>query len=477
MDYQKLVDGIETMTCIISAERFPDGSCGNVRLVAGNKAYIDSIENTQNVTSSQMLSNRFIPDSPYEKYIPKDLNFENAVFRCALEKKPYHTYIHPDRYSFWIDVYMLPLLSDEPNKGYCSYSMELTMNVNSDKMSNLSASVSSAVLKTCIKLKGGSDIKKVMGDVLNDIREICGAGRCCILLTNYKEHACSVLCQSVSPDETVIPMEEHMANTPGGFFEIAKTWPDTIAGSTCLIIRNAREMDVLKERNPRWHASLMDAGVQSLVLFPLIYNEEILGYIWAVNFDTDNADNIKDILELTTHLIASEIANYQLMERLRIIGTIDMLTGVLNRNAMNNRVDGFAEDTAVSRFGVIFADLNGLKKINDTQGHAAGDCLLKNAANKLRESFGDCEIYRAGGDEFMILACNLPESELVSRVEKLREESRQPGGITPDVVSFSLGLCCETNLSAIRAAMRKADERMYADKECYYQQFAERWRK
>ena len=473
MKYQEFADSIEAMTCIISVKKFPDGGTGDIRIVTGNKAYIDSIENSQNIASAQMLHNQFIPDSPYEKYIPKDLNFEHAVSNCVFQKHPYHTYIHPDRYSFWMDIYMLPLASDDPEIGYCAYTMELTTQNSSDKMSNLSASASAAVLKTSLKLKGSHDIQKSVGDVLDDIREICNARRCCVLLTNYAKRLCSVLCQSVAPDERVISMEEYMQNTPGDFFDIVDTWQDTIAGSTCLIIRNDREMRVLKKRNPLWHDSLKTAGIKSLVLFPLTYNDEVLGYIWAVNFNTENADNIKEILELVTHLIAAEIANYQLVEQLRVIGMMDMLTGVYNRNAMNNRVDSITQSEVelTERFSVIFADLNGLKKMNDTEGHSAGDKLLKDAAKLLRESFKESEIYRAGGDEFMILSCNIPREELEMRVERLRRYSEKPGN-----VSFSLGLCCDSGAKDIRMAMRKADEQMYLDKERYYQLFAKRWR-
>lgn len=474
MDFQSFVDNIEPMTCVISVETFPDGSYGNIRLVAGNRAYIDSIENPGNVASAQMLNNKFIPNSPYEKYIPKDLNFEDAIYRCAMLKKPFHTYIHPERYSFWIDMYMMPLASKEPNIGYCTYTQEFTEEVNSEKMSNLSAAVSSTVLQTTFKLKGSKDFKKTMEEVLDDIRKICAADRCCILLTDYKARQCSVLCQSIVEGLDIIPMEDHIKNDFDDFFDVVDTWQDTIAGSTCLIIKNDRDMEVLKKRNPLWFESLKKADVDSLVLFPLEYNDGILGYIWAVNFDTGNAMNIKEVLELTTHLIASEIANYQLVDRLRVMGTVDMLTGVYNRNAMNNRVDWFirSDDKKPDCFGIVFADLNGLKQMNDKDGHGAGDRLLKAAAAVLNDVFYDSEIYRAGGDEFMIIAINITEDELEKRVERLRRDSEDP-----DNVSFALGLYYDNGENDIRKAMRTADERMYKDKERYYQLFPDRRRK
>ncbi len=474
MDFQNFVDRIEPMTVVISVEKFADGSFGNIRLVAGNKAYVDSIENPGHMSAAHMLNNKFIPGSPYEKYIPKDLNFEAACSQCAFKKKPYHTYIHPDRYSFWIDMYMMPLASDDPNIGYCSYTQELTFEKNDDRMSDISADISSAVLKTTLKLRGGKDFKHNMEQVINGILEICAAERCCVFLTDFHERKCSVLSHVMAPGVHAVSMEKIIENEYDDFFSIVETWPDTIAGSTCIIITNKNDMEVLKERNPVWHESLVKAGVESLVLFPLEYSDETLGYIWATNFDTENAIKIKDTLELTTRLIASEIANYQLVDKLRILGTVDVLTGVNNRNAMNNRVDWFlrSNDKKPATIGVIFADLNGLKQKNDKEGHGAGDKLLKDAANILTDIFYDGEVYRAGGDEFMIIDCEATKEELEKRVEKLRKDSEDPNNI-----SFALGFCFDDGEGDIRKAMRTADERMYADKERYYTRFPERRRK
>ena len=165
MNYQEIVDGFVLTTCILSIEKLPDGGYGNIRIVAGNKPYIDSIENPANGASAHMLNNKFIPDSPYEKYIPKDLNFEQAVYKSAILKTPIHTYLKPERFFCWLNQYILPIESDDPNKGYCSYSMQITMEANSEMMSNVSASASSAVLETCIKLRGSTDFKKTLHEI------------------------------------------------------------------------------------------------------------------------------------------------------------------------------------------------------------------------------------------------------------------------------------------------------------------------
>jgi diguanylate cyclase (GGDEF)-like protein len=253
------------------------------------------------------------------------------------------------------------------------------------------------------------------------------------------------------------------------FYDIAESWTGTIAGSNCLIVKNEQDMEVIKERNPVWYTSLSDAGAHNIVLFPLKSRNHLLGYIWALNYDESRAVKIKETLEVTTFILGSELGSYLLLDRLRLIGSMDMLTGVMNRNEMNNYVDelshGYGDDATV---GVIFADLNGLKNVNDISGHNAGDMLLKNAANALRMVFEEDEIFRAGGDEFAIRVTGLTEDELNERIEKVRSACDKF-----DNLSFAIGGCVESTGSNIRVALRRADERMYEDKRKFYEQFPE----
>ena len=154
-----------------------------------------------------------------------------------------------------------------------------------------------------------------------------------------------------------------------------------------------------------------------------------------------------------------------------VLSTIDLLTGSKNRNAMNNRVAEL-KDTNVPKprsIGVIFADLNGLKMINDHAGHAAGDALLKRAVNILCQVFPEDEIYRAGGDEFMILCIDRTSKELEDQIMRLREVCDQDGE-----VSFSVGYSFDDAQIDILKDMSLADKRMYEDKERYYQKYPEK---
>ena len=421
------------MACIVSVEKFPDGKRGKFRIVTGNKAYIDSIENP--APGTMMLSNKFVPDSEYTDYLTRDLNFEDYCYNAAVKKKCLHSYAHPDRMNVWFNMMFLPLEADESDDlCYCMYLMEISTEASSENLSNISGDVASSVLDICIKLRGTNDFKATMKDVIGGIRELCDAEHCCVLVLNDLERSCYVLGESIREGSPLLPMDTYLDSE---FYDIAESWTGTIAGSNCLIVKNEQDMEVIKERNPVWHKSLSDAGCRNIVLFPLKSRSQLLGYIWAINYDESRAIKIKDTLEVTTFILGSELGNHLLLDRLRLVGSKDMLTGVMNRNEMNNLVDelshGSSDDVSV---GVIFADLNGLKTINDLEGHNSGDLLLKNAANVLKSVFSENEIFRAGGDEFAIIVTGITQDEINEKIESIRTASEKYSNL-----SFAIGGC------------------------------------
>jgi diguanylate cyclase (GGDEF)-like protein len=141
-----------------------------------------------------------------------------------------------------------------------------------------------------------------------------------------------------------------------------------------------------------------------------------------------------------------------------------MLTGVLNRNEMNNRIDRITVgEDSIKNLGVVFADVNGLKRVNDEHGHISGDRLLKNAAEILQNVFSSDEVYRAGGDEFMIIAPDTSGEVLREKTDRLHQSDL---GFAK--TGFAVGWCFIEDSKDILNALHISDERMYEDKECFY---------
>ena len=458
MDYEKLLSGYKAKACIISVDIYPDDHYGNIRIVAGNKAHCDDMLKT--------MHKKFIPGSPYAEYLPENKNFEDFCYRSSILGQPLHTYVELPFMNLWLNMFLLPLESDKENTGYCLYLYDVAPKADSGQRASLSADTAATVLETCIKLRGSSNIKETINEVVYNIREICKSDHCCILLVDKDTRKCETFSESINPGKGVKPMDTFLDD---GFFDITQTWDGTIGGSTCIIVKNQQDREWLESVNPLWYQSLTAAGVYNIVLFPLIYNDITLGYMWSLNFNEENTVKIKETLELTTFFIASEIANYQLLQKLKIMSTMDMLTGVKNRNAMNNTISSIIDGKIRINYpySVIFTDLNGLKRINDQNGHTEGDNLLKTTADIFIGIFYDADVFRAGGDEFMILAYDMDEKMLEARLKRVAEQTKKNN------IQVSIGTFVVHEGDDIRTAMRKADERMYADKNAYYDKHPE----
>ncbi|MBQ7678824.1 MAG: GGDEF domain-containing protein, partial [Butyrivibrio sp.] len=216
MDFQRFVDSLTVMACVISVEVHTDGTPHVYRMVAGNKSYVDSIEHP--APGTEMLKSRFEPNSLYTDYLTRDLNFEDYSYRAAVEKKCLHSYASPDRMSnVWLDMNFIPLIEAD-GLHYCLYTMQVDLKPDMEKISNISADIAVPVLETCVRLRGTSDFKATMKDVIAGIRDLCGAEHCCILLVNEAERSCSVLGEAFSKDTKLLPMEHYVNDE---FYDIA----------------------------------------------------------------------------------------------------------------------------------------------------------------------------------------------------------------------------------------------------------------
>ena len=126
---------------------------------------------------------------------------------------------------------------------------------------------------------------------------------------------------------------------------------------------------------------------------------------------------------------------------------IDQLTGMLNRNALDNRVAELAQQSALTgeSIGIIVGDLDHFKRVNDTLGHSTGDVVLREVAYQLRKQLRAFDLaYRLGGEEFLIL---LPGSDLAQSAE-LAEQLR--AGIAGDSVAGGLNVTMSFGVGASR---------------------------
>ena len=167
-------------------------------------------------------------------------------------------------------------------------------------------------------------------------------------------------------------------------------------------------------------------------------------------------------------LVAKRILGLQ--ERLLVQATHDALTGLWNRKAA---MDALSRELArASRerrpVGLLLADLDHFKQINDTYGHLAGDCVLQTVAARLKSALRAYDtVGRYGGEEFLIISPGCDEEALLRRAENLRAVVANEPVAAPEAsvaVSLSLGAAVAVGEVAQDQLLKSADEALYRAK-------------
>ena len=143
---------------------------------------------------------------------------------------------------------------------------------------------------------------------------------------------------------------------------------------------------------------------------------------------------------------------------------MDMLTGFKNRKAYYEDIAMIEQDPerSLQPVGVIFADINGLKMTNDQEGHEAGDRLVAEIARTIRGVFVDANIYRIGGDEFVILSFAENECDFNRQLKELEH-------CWKDGCSAALGSVWLEQAKDLEQHVAFADQVMYRNKSKYYE--------
>ena len=460
---------------IFSVEKNPDGSCGDILFYAINDTFKHSFcdlfiktKNRSDISFEDL--DGLVEGQSYTLQIPKEPKFEEVCFKAAWHKIPIHTYVDTTKmYGYWTENFLIPIECEhEPNIAYCLFMYRLNKEMDTGNFSSVSPDVSSFVIKACLELRNENEFHSTMDIVINDLREYTNSINACILTIDSEQRSFEIISESVKDNKHSI--KEYFNTFP---YEIIASWESLVAETNNIIIKDEHDMDYYETLAPEWVKTMKDANVTNLCLSPFIHHGVIIGYLYITDFDGENMERIKEIVELLSFFLTAEVANHTFMEKLEYLSNVDMLTGVFNRNSMNVNVDELSLKLKLEPkpFSVAFFDLNGLKSINDNGGHNSGDALLKDAAKVLTEVFPDDKIYRAGGDEFVVISVDDTEDEFLDKLATVRNKA-----CDPDWLNFAIGHYHDDSSGDLRLAMRYADENMYEDKNAFYEAHPEKRR-
>ena len=179
------------------------------------------------------------------------------------------------------------------------------------------------------------------------------------------------------------------------------------------------------------------------------------------------------LLDMLRGKAAATLAASRQLEKLQVDASTDVTTGLPNSRAAFIRLDQEINRAGREQrtLGVLFMDLTGLKPVNDSYGHVAGDRLLAGTAKRLQDSLRSYDfVGRVGGDEFLALAPGVSRENLAQLVEQIKSALQESpvevasGKMLRPVLSIGAALYPEEGATS-KELLDLSDQRMYEDKE------------
>lgn len=308
------------------------------------------------------------------------------------------------------------------------------------------------VLNSCVgKLNSDTDIDVGINNLLATVNDYFQADRTYVfeidpdrdVLINTFEYICG---------QEVSAQMDNLQEVP---VSVIKVWMQNFRQG-----RSYYMSDLEQERGQPSYEMLKAQQVWRLLAVPLMKGGAMVGFLGVDNPRAHYDD--ATLLASIQFFVTNSLDRKKQQAYLEKLSYRDMLTGLYNRNRYIERLEAYKQ-VQDQQIGAIYIDLNGLKKVNDEQGHRAGDELIVRAAGTIAGIFAE-DAYRVGGDEFVVILLDVSREDFARKTEQLRRQMQE------NSVDASIGGVWQASTENLEDLLRLADENMYREKKRYYSQ-------
>lgn len=308
------------------------------------------------------------------------------------------------------------------------------------------------MLNSCVgKLNSDTDIDVGINNLLATVNDYFQADRTYVfeidpdrdVLINTFEYICG---------QEVSAQMDNLQEVP---VSVIKVWMQNFRQG-----RSYYMSDLEQERGQSSYEMLKAQQVWRLLAVPLMKGGAMVGFLGVDNPRAHYDD--ATLLASIQFFVTNSLDRKKQQAYLEKLSYRDMLTGLYNRNRYIERLEAYKQ-VQDQQIGAIYIDLNGLKKVNDEQGHRAGDELIVRAAGTIAGIFAE-DAYRVGGDEFVVILLDVSREDFARKTEQLRRQMQE------NSVDASIGGVWQASTENLEDLLRRADENMYREKKRYYSQ-------
>ena len=368
------------------------------------------------------------------------LSYQAAVMRQSVINRTFNT-----QFNKWFEFWAVPVYK----KGFCAFIIhDVTAEKRKEETQEIVSNSNNLILD-CAKVLSTSDFKRGIKATLKALGTKMKADRVYIVESKGGDLG-DIYEWTDRKSGTGLPNRKDFER-----FDFFTMWDKQLLENRVVIVEDTKE---IIKKNKEVYEDVLPGTISRYIITAIQDKGETIGYLVADNFSLYLDINLAEVFETVAIFISEELRNYILGQEMQYMSSHDAMTNLRNRNAFTatlNMIEGMKIPV-----GVCFADINGLKAINDEQGHDAGDEHIKEAGAIIESVFKKKYSYRIGGDEFVAIVPQVEKEYFEELVAKLRKKCKK--------VSMAIGATWQENAENMEEMINTADKLMYNDKAEFY---------
>ena len=373
-------------------------------------------------------------------------SYQAALMRQSVINRTFNT-----QYNKWFEFWAVPVFK----KGFCAF---IIHDVTAEKRKEETREIitnSNNVIIECAKTLSTNDFKKAIRSCFKILGNVLKADR--VYMVEVKGGEPGEIYEWMDRQSgRGLPSKKEFEK-----FDFFTMWNKQLEGNSVIIVDDT---SYIVDRNKEVYEDVLSGNISRYVVATLTDKKDIIGYLIADNYEQNLDINLREVMETVAIFISEELRNYNLGREMMYMSTHDVLTDLGNRQsfvATLRMIEGMNLSV-----GVCFVDINGLKEVNDTKGHEAGDELIKEVGGTVASVFKKKFCYRIGGDEFIAIVPQVEKEHFEELTNKLRRKAKK--------IPMAIGAIWQDNSENIEELVNSADQLMYNDKAQYYQNSKDR---
>ena len=434
MDKEALFDALPLPYALLDAPMGEDGGISEIICRYHNLAYSHAI----GLEEDEKLSSHFTSLLNQKNY-----TWGQKTYEAAYEKHR----VYGEKYVPEMKKTISYILAPGPWRGSCVLMLLEDGSGYGMKDGPAPASTEHQILRLSRMLMAAPDYEASVNRVLREIGSLLPCDR--VYIFEKKGDRISNTFEWCR--EGVTSEMDHLQNL--NYEEYVGVWDRYLKTDSSVIIP---DIEAIRDTDSITYDCLKKQNIHSLMEAPMYHDHHLSGYLGVDNYGISDTLDLKVLLENMAVYLSLKKDIHDLMGRLRYLSENDILTGVHNRNAMNSRLS--ALEAGNRPLGIIYMDLNNLKKTNDTYGHSAGDSRLRDMTAMMKSVCPTNDIYRLGGDEFVAFLENISKEDFGETFARLKEKAKALS------IHAAAGGEWMPNASALLRGMKEAEHRMYREK-------------